>query len=546
VREAIARLLQRPAPVLVALIDIQWICALAFALTVRHNGWLYGWRRYQGGDDVAYHSLAWIIGGGHLPYAPIGFAWSFVLAPLAAVGGPLLVHALPGVVLFQAMVVAPIGTLCMYGIAERIAGRVFAFWAALLWVVIPFAAIPFFVPAYHGQYVEQLLPHVFGLMYQGDFPSMIAVLVSVYFLVRALDTAAITDAALAGLAAGFAVGVKPANLLFLPAPFAALLVGRRWRETVPFAIALVPALVTLVIWKQRGLGYLPAFAAPSVASAGSVDLHVPLGAATDPLSRYVRIDLHKLHENAVQLREYFYSVPLLEWTPIAGLIAVARRSAPIAVLLGTWLGLYVFVKGSSDSATVYYSGTFFRLLLPAFPAYLLLAAAVPLLVPALGRRVDSVRARRLGRRTQVAAAVVALALTVPALVLAATLPRAPADKLAYYPPENNFVPISKELTVTPTRRGNAVVLRWSRTDAKGLRTRFRILRSPASQDCDPSDRRKCVLSMKDLGWTRRTAWQVKGPPGRWTFRVALAADWLDDPSAGMILLSPPVDVTVPG
>jgi hypothetical protein len=229
---------------------------------------------------------------------------------------------------------------------------------------------------------------------------------------------------------------------------------------------------------------------------------------------------------------------------------VARRSLPIGVLLASWLALYVFVKGSSESATVYYSGTFFRLLLPAFPAFLLLAAAVPLLVPGLGRRMGGLepgRPWRIGRRGRAVAAVAAVALTVPALVLAATLPHAPADKLAFYSPENNFIPVSKDLAVTATRRGDHTVLGWTKPETKGLRTRYRIFRSPVGQDCDPSNQRECLLSMKEVAATRLNEWPVKGPPGRWSFRVALAADWLDDRKhAGMILLSPRVDVTVPG
>ena len=33
------------------LVAIQWLPTLAFALTVRHNGWLY----YQGGDQIWYY-----------------------------------------------------------------------------------------------------------------------------------------------------------------------------------------------------------------------------------------------------------------------------------------------------------------------------------------------------------------------------------------------------------------------------------------------------------------------------------------------------------
>jgi hypothetical protein len=52
--------------------------------------------------------------------------------------------------------------------------------------------------------------------------------------------------------------------------------------------------------------------------------------------------------------------------------------------------------------------------------------------------------------------------------------------------------------------------------------------------------------MRQVGWTRGTHWRIKDPPGRWSYRVALAADWLDDPKhAGMILIGPRADVTVP-
>src|SRR5262245_13779592 len=65
----------RPRPVLTALIVIQIWTATAFATAVRHNGWLYGWRQYQGGDDLVYHAVAWTFGSGALPIAPIGYAW---------------------------------------------------------------------------------------------------------------------------------------------------------------------------------------------------------------------------------------------------------------------------------------------------------------------------------------------------------------------------------------------------------------------------------------------------------------------------------------
>ena len=93
-----------------------------------------------------------------------------------------------------------------------------------------------------------------------------------------------------------------------------------------------------------------------------------------------------------QLREFFWSARLAQWAPLAGLVAVLRvRRGAIAALLGGWLGAFLVVKGFSPRASIE-ANTFWRLLMPAWPAYLLLFASIPLLVPTL--------ARRLGRRVQ--------------------------------------------------------------------------------------------------------------------------------------------------
>lgn len=97
------------------------------------------------------------------------------------------------------------------------------------------------------------------------------------------------------------------------------------------------------------------------------------------------LSLEVLQANLASLREYFFSQRLLLWLPLAGVIAVARRSVPLALALGGWLGGYVIFRAASSSAT-FENGEFFRLLLPALPAYVLLAAALPLLVPTLAAR----------------------------------------------------------------------------------------------------------------------------------------------------------------
>ena len=71
--------------------------------------------------------------------------------------------------------------------------------------------------------------------------------------------------------------------------------------------------------------------------------------------------------------------------PLAGTIAVARRSVPLALLLGGWLAGWIVV-GAARVGTGFEDGELVRVLLPALPAYLLLAAALPLLVPTLAAR----------------------------------------------------------------------------------------------------------------------------------------------------------------
>ena len=88
------------------------------------------------------------------------------------------------------------------------------------------------------------------------------------------------------------------------------------------------------------------------------------------------------------LREFFWSQRLLQWLPLAGTIAVARRSVPLALLLGGWMLSFGVVLGSQPEAD-WPAARIFRVLLPALPAYVLLAAAIPLLVPTLAVRLGT-------------------------------------------------------------------------------------------------------------------------------------------------------------
>jgi hypothetical protein len=85
------------------------------------------------------------------------------------------------------------------------------------------------------------------------------------------------------------------------------------------------------------------------------------------------------------LREYFWSQRLLQWLPLAGVVAVARRSVPLALALGAWVGGYAVFR-LAQPGVGFENGEVFRAFLPALPAYVLLVSAVPLLVPTLAAR----------------------------------------------------------------------------------------------------------------------------------------------------------------
>ena len=235
-----------------------------------------------------------------------------------------------------------------------------------------------------------------------DFPSMVCLLVA--GALRPLPQIERLDGvAVAGLAAGFAVGIKPANAIFLGGP------RRRSSSRVAAAAALParsrPALLTLALWKERGLGSIPLFALDEVRSQ--------LGVAPSPPSTATSASTGTTSIGTwTGLREWFYSARLLQWPPFAGPPAVARRSLPVTALLTGWFGALLLVKGSTSLHRRE------RQLLPLhdarLPAYFLLAASIPLLIPTLATRRDRpTDPRKVGRRSCAASAITVTAITLP-------------------------------------------------------------------------------------------------------------------------------------
>jgi len=525
-------LLERPRPVLASLAGLQIAATAALALSVTHNGWVW----FQGGDQIWLTTQGWLLGHLELPPTEVGYLWSLLLAPIMWVTGPTYVQALPPLVVFQVLVLGPLAILCVYGIASHIGGRLLGYWAAFLWVIAPFAAIPLFVDRYHERWTEQFVPQALGLTAMSDFPSTVLVLASALFLVRSLEADRVTDALLAGLLLGAAGGMKPPNLLMGLGAVLAYLVARRWREGVGFCAAVVPSLLVILLWKERGLGSLPVLSFQEVRVAAGAT-----GVVALDVDRYIELDVDHWRQQMNYLREFFWSARLAQWAPFAGLIAVFRvRRGAIAALLGGWLAAFVVVKGFSVRADIQ-ANTFWRLLMPAWPAYLLLFASIPLLVPTLARRLgDRLRpppTRPVGRSALVVAAV--LTVLVPAGAIAASSPSTGPERAVMQDDAGNFILTSidtgVELEVAAAPGGQ--LLTWTSGGPWRANVFYRVYRSQGDEgtECEHTDGSTavyCFVRAVPVATTRETEYLDPSPPPGATYRVGVAANWADDVEQG--------------
>jgi hypothetical protein len=536
--------------VLSALVLFQICATIALFFSIHHNGWL----TYQGGDQIWLVTSGWLLGKGTIGYALTSHGWPMLLAPLTWVTGSTSVQLLPLTTILQVGVLAPIAMLAVYDIGARLAGRLAGLWCAAAFVVAPFAAIPYFVQRYHDSWVDQFLPQALGLTQQADFPSVVAVLVSAALTVRALEAAAYREAVLAGTFAGVALALKPANALFLGGPLVAFVLARRWAHVPLFAAALTPAVLALTLWKAEGLGNVPLFA-QGEAMRVAAGLGDPLmWSTTSWFDRTVHLNFDTWKQNMSNLREFTWSARAMQFLPLAGTVAVARRSVPAAGLFLVWLLGYVVVKGAADVATVE-SGSYWRLVMPALPAFALLTAAVPLLVPTflgrLGPRLDPLPGRRPGLRATVG--VVAFLAIVPIAVLLVSSPlRATpntegpgfvsqeviVDEIAV-PADGSAVSLSVR------RAGGANELSWTDSTTRAT-TFYRVYRGSLSRGfpdmtCELRGVDRCELRSETLVTTREHTFVDPDPPADAVYRIGVAANWLDDDQQGDVFaLSRPV------
>jgi len=538
----------RPVALLAPAVVVQWLVTLGIGLDVRHNGWVY----YQGGDQLWYYGSGWLLGKGILARGLVGPGLPFLDIPFSWFGGPTLVPALPGIVLFQVLVLAPVALLCIYGIGDRIGGRVFGYWAALCWIIVPLIGIKYTDLGYHQIYTEATLPQAYGLTAMADFPSMVGVIVSVYFTLRILERTDAVDGIAAGLAAGMAIAIKPSNSVFLLGPILALAWRRRFIGAAWFAAGIAPAVLVLALWKYRSLGVLPIFS-----SEGSRRLALGAGEAVvafNPLHHYISFDWHQLDQNLLGIKEHFWSMRVIEWLCFAGLIGLAKRSVDGALVVGGWFVAFVVTKGTYTLAGIA-GGSIFRIMMPAFPAFVILLASLVYLLPRgkKGRWPSPPPLRRsLRPRTRLVllgAAIVAFAVA-PLGVVAAATPLHGPNPQAY---EVNLLirPVDPSLRLSATTVGDRVLLRWSAEQPAAAKVLYHLWRTGAKDGgavCTPvpnaSD--NCSLTMTDLG--ARPGHGAVDRPGRgtWTYRLGLAANWLNSPIQGDVFaIGPPVTVRVP-
>lgn len=538
---ALRRFGSRPIGVLSVLAVVQMTATVVFGVTViQHNGWAY----YHGGDQLWFSSYAALLGDFRLPPADVGFGWAFFLVPLIWLTGPSYVEALPPVAALNILVLGPIALVCVYAIGARIAGRLFGYFAAFLWITAPYLSIWVFVDRYQERYIDNFLPQALGLTMLADFPSMVALLAAAVFVLRAIDRRSSGDALVAGLIVGYAIGMKPSNGVFVTGVLLGYAVARRIRLAVVTLAAIMPGLTTLVIWKQRGLGQLPLFAEP--ASVQAVGAWVSAVPGEDWFSRFVPLDWGHLWRQIELLHEFSDVAPLLEALPLLGLLVLlVRREHAVTALLAGWLGAFTLFKATATVASIE-AGSFFRLLMPAWPAYFLPVVAVGLTPALLARR----RARpacpwgKPGLPSSVGA--VAGIMTLAALAIVSFARPVGGPEQAILQKDGRITSVDPRIALRATRANGVNSLSWEAPDYPA-RVYYVIYRGTPGQPTTACERRgvvRCTLRMFPLGHTRTTTFTDRRSFPGMTYRVGVGTSYDDDPLHGdVFLFSRPVVAT---
>jgi hypothetical protein len=338
-------------PLFVVTVCVQWLVTAGVALTAHHTGSIYGTEASARAVAAAANRLA----DGDLPHTG-GPAYPVLLAPVGLLSDSANTFAVV-VTTLSVVLLAPAASFCLLHLATSIAGRSYAILAAAVWLLGPVAAVPLFVTKYHDTYVDNVLPALYGLTLHPAYLAMVLSLAAATFAMRA--TAGLSGAAFAaGLLAALATAVLPVAAAVAVGVGLTLAAGRRWGGLLEATAGFTAGLAPTLLWRDRALGSV------------SLTLGHPSWNTFDAAMANVR--------------EFFWSNRLLQWLPIAGTVGLLRLTRPAAALLAGWLGAIVLVVVAAPSD--FTDGRIFIELIPSWPAYAMLVAAIPALAPGLTRR----------------------------------------------------------------------------------------------------------------------------------------------------------------
>jgi hypothetical protein len=494
----------------------QW--AVLWHANIHHNGWIF-----QHGDDGPwYWTTAWAQTTLHIPYTAIGPGWPYLLTPLAAIFGPNMATGLPAVIALNLLVLAPASVVGMYLVGERIAGRLFGVWTAVLWTLMPALAIALYSVSARHVVLDSFLPTASGLNALSDYPSMVVAIVCAYFVLRCMDSNNLRDGLLCGLLLGFLVLLKPGNGPLPVAAVVSLGLMLRFRALLGTLIAALPAAVALSTWKKTGTGHVPLFSGGGGGGSGAP------GAVAHNTNKYLNIDFHHLSVNVHDLGQTFWSVRLLEFLLFAGAFGLVARARWKGAFVVGWFVAFALIKGTVTFANVY-DTSLYRFLLPAWPAWTLIVAGAIFCWPSGGAARARQRARAIARASDIPSPswsvvfAVALVLSIgPFLLITADSAAKPGAII-----QENYtgapIPVADFDLKAQQLSLHSVRLTWRNIGTKRAKTTYVIFKA-GNDGCDPLyvALPLCRFKMQFIGSTHGREFVDSQAVTRRFYRVGLA------------------------
>ena len=240
----------------------------------------------------------------------------------------------------------------VYAVVLLVAGRIAALFAGLVLVAGPVVLADRYFQSgggtppidYRTVYRHDVLPTAFGLTARSGLIAACLLLASAWLVLARPRLPVWSTAALGGATAAAAALVYPRAWLALAAPVLATLVARRATATAAVLLTVAAGLVALAVFRD-----IP---------------HVAFG-------------WHQMGQSLDSVREFSWSRRLLEYLPLAGLVGLARRSAPAAAFFAVLLIAIVILPLSRPLGLTGY----LLAMVPGAPVYWLLTACIPFLVP---------------------------------------------------------------------------------------------------------------------------------------------------------------------